>query len=722
MNTNENRSKIVLVDDNITNLEIGRDMLRDYYEVYPADSAEKLFEILENVSPLPKLILLDVKMPEMNGFEAIKILKANSRFQEIPVIFLTVKNDEESELEGLSLGAIDYIHKPFSAPLLLKRIENHLEKRQSDEASRFKSSFLAGMSHEIRTPMNAIIGMTELLLHEPLNAHQMGFVNDIHASAHSLLSIINDILDLSKIETGKLELIPVNYDFHLFTGNIVSMITYLAEKKGIDFKFEQDGELPAYLYGDEIRLKQVLVNICGNAVKFTDRGGVCLYVSASENTVKFEITDTGKGIRKEDIPKLFDVYEQSDTLRNRAVVGTGLGLAICKSFVEMMNGEIKADSVKGHGSVFTITVPLVPGQKQEAENNIQSKEKSIIAPAADILVVDDNEFNLKVASGLLGLHKIKAQTALSGKEAIELVQKYDFDIVFMDHMMPHMDGVQATDIIRKLGGKYRLLPIIALTANTVKGAREMFLSHGLNGFIGKPIDTSELNKILTEWLPPEKLTELSESENLLYKNKSERLENNLLDSISKIKEINVEIGLKRFSGIEELYLDTLKNFCLALLPKCSKMQTFIDNEDLSNFAIAVHGMKSELATIGAMRLSEIAFKLESAAKNKEGEACAAQYPVLKNNLIQLQEQISAVFPISEETTDKPQGNQAFLNEKIKAALTAADDFDTDSGAEIINSLLAYSYGETINALLAEALTAFKNFNCDDAAVVLKQIN
>jgi signal transduction histidine kinase len=347
----------------------------------------------------------------------------------------------------------------------------HLAVRRSDDANRIKSSFLANMSHEIRTPMNAVIGMSELLKHEQLNARQMGYVTDIHSSARSLLAIINNILDLSKIESGKLALNPVDFDFHAFIDNITSMFKFVAHKKDLEFKFESDGELPDYLYGDDIRLRQVLTNICGNAVKFTEKGSVTLKVRVTTDKLFFEIKDTGMGIHKEDLSTLFDAFAQMDTSKNRSIVGTGLGLSISKTFIEMMGGNIIVDSEYGQGTIFMVMIPLVPGNK----SNVKYEEKfddvqNIIAPGANVLVVDDNEFNLKVAVGLLLLYRIEAYTASSGKEAIDMIQHSEFDVVFMDHMMPEMDGVETTNEIRTLGGKYKQIPIIALTANAIKGA------------------------------------------------------------------------------------------------------------------------------------------------------------------------------------------------------------------------------------------------------------
>jgi signal transduction histidine kinase/CheY-like chemotaxis protein len=379
-------------------------------------------------------------------------------------------------------------------------------RNKSDMESKYKSAFLANMSHEIRTPMNAIIGMSELLTNEQLSKRQMSFIDDIKVSAYSLLSIINNILDFSKMEAGKFSLTPVNYDFRALIDNITAMFRYMAQRKGLEFKYESSGDLPEYLYGDDLRLRQVLTNIYENAVKYTEWGYIELEISFSGTNLIFEVSDTGMGIRKEDIPKLFDAFERMEMKKNRSIAGTGLGLPICKSVVDMMDGLILVNSEYGKGSVFTVIIPVVSGGKPEVKSvNSLKKERNFYAPNANILIVDDSEINLRVAAGLLDLFKISAKTASSGKEAISMVQKNDFDIVFMDHMMPEMDGVETTGEIKKLGAQYKKLPIIALTA--VQGVTEIFLSNGFNGFISKPIDIQELNEILREWLPPEKIEE-----------------------------------------------------------------------------------------------------------------------------------------------------------------------------------------------------------------------
>jgi signal transduction histidine kinase/CheY-like chemotaxis protein len=451
------------------------------------------------------------------------------------------------------------------------------------EASRAKTDFLASMSHEIRTPMNAIIGMAELLEHEPLNSRQKGFVHDIGASAHSLLGIINDILDMSKIESGKLELNPVDYCLGSLTDNIASMFTYVANDKGLEFKVETDTDLPYCLYGDDIRLKQILTNICGNAVKFTEKGYIKLAITANNGKLTFKVEDTGMGIRTEDLPKLFKVFEQVDKYKNRNVVGTGLGLSISRSFAKMMGGEITVESKYGQGTTFTITIPIVPGNAENIlKKDIDEGEQFLSAPDAKILVTDDNEFNLKVACGLLGLIDIEADTAESGAKAIELVKKNDYDIVFMDQMMPEMDGIEALREIRKLGGKYENLAVVALTANAVKSAREMLLDCGFNDFLAKPIDTAKLHDVIKKYLPPDKLQK------------------------------NTDLGKPEDRGkkMDDLHRKAIVTFVKENRNTYKDIEDSLNSGDIKTAHRIAHTLKSSAGYLGKKALQEAALSLE----------------------------------------------------------------------------------------------------------------
>ena len=585
----------------------------------------------------------------------------------------------------------------------------------AETANRTKSSFLASMSHEIRTPMNAIIGMLELLAHEPLNRRQMGYVKDINHSATSLLSIINDILDMSKIESGKMELVPVDYDFLAFLDNIHSMFNYVSDEKGLKFEFEIDGEAPRYLYGDDIRLRQVVINICGNAVKFTEEGTVKLKVVNAGDALEFKISDTGRGIREEDIGNLFSAFQQTDTVRNRKITGTGLGLTICKSFVDMMGGSIKVESEYGRGTTFTVSIPLIEGDRDKIAT-VAQKGRKLFAPNAKILVVDDNEFNLKVAVGLLNLSKIDVQTAASGFLALEMVRQTDFNIVFMDHMMPEMDGVETTAAIRALGGQFEQLIIIALTANAVQGAREFFLANGFNDFLPKPIDVRELISVLEKWLPKE-LQEVSDEPVEEQKNHN----SGFWTVVNGIEEINVSIGLSGASGVERLYYEAVKLCCENLPAECEKMSLSLAGGDIGGFAISVHGIKSVLATIGAIDLSDTALALETAAKDGDAGACEEVFPDFCESLLALHKQLSAAFPEEEEASKKEPGDAAALREGVEKALAAAEEYDNEAGLAAIKPLLAFDFGENTNALLETAAKMFGEFDCEQAGEALRGI-
>jgi CheY-like chemotaxis protein/HPt (histidine-containing phosphotransfer) domain-containing protein/anti-sigma regulatory factor (Ser/Thr protein kinase) len=402
--------------------------------------------------------------------------------------------------------------------------------------------------------------------------------------------------------------------------------------------------MPDYLYGDDIRLRQVLPNICGNAMKFTPKGHILLKVSAIGQSLKFEIRDTGIGIRKEDLPQLFSAFSQADMARNRNIEGTGLGLSISKSFVEMMGGTITVDSEYGAGTVFTFTIPIVPGDKSRIKSDAPAA-RDFYAPGAKILVVDDNEFNLKVAQGLLGLSKIVPKTADSGREAIALVQKEPFDLVFMDHMMPEMDGVEATLHIRRLGGPYETLPIIALTANAVSGAKEMFLEHGFNGFISKPINQNDLTAALREWLPESRQRDglAAPPPGANEDNPSGAPEPRDFQGALSQMGFGVEEALSYLTDMEDLYRELVSDLGKSLQKHCDTMSALLQDGNLAHFTITVHGLKSALAQVGAKELSEMAAGLEAVSKEGNAGLCLERFPVFRERLLALDARLSAVL-------------------------------------------------------------------------------
>lgn len=496
-----------------------------------------------------------------------------------------------------------------------------LEKTAADAANKAKSSFLAEMSHEIRTPINAIIGMNEMILRTSGEDKTLEYSSSIDSASKTLLSLINSILDFSKIEDGKMEIVPVRYKTDNLVRSLVEPIRERAVSKGLSFEADIDSTIPAFLFGDDVRVEQVIQNLLTNAVKYTDKGSVTLSIrngGCSEGSVLLEVSvrDTGIGIRQEDIPKLFEPFARLEEKRNRSIEGTGLGMSIVTKLLSMMGSELKVSSVCGEGSEFSFVLRQgiadeAPADSSAASGSLHRIE--LYAPKAALLVVDDNEMNLKVAESLLGLFGITPDLARSGEEAVELIKQKDYMIVLLDHMMPGLDGVETLKLLRD----EKLLPeetkVIALSANAISGARESYLAAGFDGYLSKPIDIAALEQALMRYLPEEcimKKTEDSSGDN--------GSESSLPEWLSTLPEdIDTARGLNSCMNDAEFYRSLLEDFAGSAAGTAEKLGSFLEQNDLDNYRILVHSLKSSSKTVGAMRLSAAAEKLEAAAKNND---------------------------------------------------------------------------------------------------------
>ena len=678
------KNSILIIDDENTNLKVLCNILGQNYTVYTARGGIKALKLADQY--IPDLILLDILMPDINGFEVLKGLKNSEKTSHIPVIIITGLNSTEDEERSLNLGAADFIPKPFSNKIVKSRVMNQLQiinqdrdlkaaLESAENANRSKSSFLARMSHEIRTPLNAVLGIAEIQLqNETIQPDAKEAYTRIFNSGNLLLGIINDILDMSKIEAGKLELIQDIYDLASLINDTVYLNMIKYENEPVKFILNVDENVPSQLFGDELRIKQILNNLLSNSFKYTNEGEVELslnaeYVSNDTVTLIFRVRDTGQGMTPDQIEKLFDEYSRFNMEANRTTIGTGLGMSITQNLVKMMNGEILVESEYGKGSLFTVRLPqgntgAVPIGKETAEKlkqfqliYITELEKKHIVrkpiPFGKVLVVDDLDMNLYVIKGMLSPYGLQIDTAVSGHEAIEKIKKNTYDLVFMDHMMPVMDGVEAVRRIREWEAeenqrkKSKLseaqLPIIALTANAVSGMREMFLANGFDGFISKPIIMQELDDLLKKWLSPEKISQYKEPETV----DADETYDSFMEEIVKIGDINTEIGLKLAAGNKSTYSSTLKIFYEKLVLICNEMTAFLEDKKLKEFEVSVHSMKTMLAIIGAANLSETALILERASEKDDIDFCMRMFGEFKGKLLSLHEKLSAIFQVSE---------------------------------------------------------------------------
>ena len=587
---------------------------------------------------------------------------------------ISQSNDEIAHLSQRLDETLQQLNKVQQ--LKLAAIEAHNEKEKAEAANRTKSNFLAAMSHEIRTPMNAIIGIAQIQLQKGnLTDEQTVALEKIYSSGNSLLGIINDILDMSKIETGRMELNPAEYDVPSLINDAIQLNIVRIGSKSIEFTLDVDENLPSRLYGDELRLKQILNNLLSNAIKYTGKGRVKLSVShflqGEDPMLRFAVRDTGQGMKPEDQKRLFSEYLRFNAEANRATEGTGIGLNITKKLVEMMDGTIAVESEYGKGSTFTVTVKqkaikcraigaelaeklcnfTFTGNRQTAQLGISIEPM----PYGNVLVVDDVDTNLYVAEGMLSPYKLKIETADSGFAAIEKVQSGNtYDIIFMDHMMPKMDGIETTEKLRELG--YKGI-VVALTANALVGNDEMFAQHGFDGFISKPIDVRHLNTVLNKFIRDRHSEEAKK-----YKPQTEA------------QATTAEISPK-----------LLRIFCRDAEKAMNTLRETAASGDLKLFTTTVHAMKSALATVGENETSASAFELEKAGLNGDKDFIVANTKNFIETLETLVKNFATTETVGTEDEDIHE-DTAYLTEQLQIIKAACGDYDDTAAYAALDRL------------------------------------
>ena len=582
--------------------------------------------------------------------------------------------------------------------------ESQQLKLEAEIANKAKSDFLAQMSHEIRTPINAVLGMNEMILRESREDSVKKYAMDIKDSASSLLSIINEILDLAKIESGRMELIPANYALSSVLNDMYNMMNIRAKEKNLTLIFDIQKNIPSEYFGDDIRLRQILMNLLTNAIKYTQTGSVTFSIrGGSKGTVaylRFSVADTGVGIREEDIEKLFEKYRRFDESKHRDIEGTGLGMNITMHLLRLMGSELKVDSVYGKGSCFyfdlhqriTNNEPLgdfsdrVARQKHDYE-----WQTSFEAPQAHVLVVDDNNVNRKVFMNLLKQTKMQIDEADGGRKALGMIAATHFDLIFLDHMMPEMDGIETLHEMEKMdlsASGNENTPVIMLTANAVVGAEEKYMQEGFSGFLTKPIIPEKLDAIICKYMP----------QNLLVYGSGKQISSDEPDGqqtsfLPPLDEFDWEAALRILQDASML-TETLQDFMEFLPQTRDELNLYMDSidakESLDSYRICVHSLKSSAATVGAILLSKLARLLEEAAANGNMERLHRLHPVLMEEIDRHYERLCTIFPENEDAMIKDDGEfwsyVAMLRGNLEQHELSASDM-------IVRELVKYSKGQ-----------------------------
>ncbi|GAB0056398.1 Sensor histidine kinase RcsC [Candidatus Magnetaquicoccaceae bacterium FCR-1] len=607
-----NLPRILIVDDEQHNLHVLGSALKYLAQVFVATSGEQALKKLVS-APYPDMILLDIVMPRINGFEVCRRIKGQPHLADIPVIFITAMDSEEDETRGFEVGAVDFIAKPIRPAIVAARVSTHLtlqarkraliqSHQEADEANKAKGAFLATMSHEIRTPLNGMLGLAELLSEIDMPESGREYVRAILNSGRSLLTIVDDVLDYSKIEADKLHLESIPLDPRVLLNDLVLLFKGFAGKKQIAFEPRIADNLPDWVLGDPTRLRQVLVNLLSNAVKFTRVGSVTLSAapvndSQLRQALRFEVRDTGVGISREQFARLFQAFEQADCSTTRHFGGTGLGLAISRKLVRLMGGRIEVESEPGVGSQFVVLLPMRICDPPETAVAAMdgARVDSDFVRGARILVAEDDPINRAVLRGMLKRFDLEVSFAEDGRQVLEILENARFDLLFLDCQMPRLDGFATCREIREreqAGGRH--MPIVAMTAYAMQGDRERCLAAGMDDYLAKPVSRRGMQSAIMRWL-----------------SRDAPLDGLALDGGSGPMTVLDRQAVGRLREALEGEFETLIQKFFKLMPeRIEAMRRAVEQGQSAALIRMAHGLRGGASQLGALALAHCATSLE----------------------------------------------------------------------------------------------------------------
>ena len=615
--------------------------------------------------------------------------------------------------------------------LLEKTLQAKKAEKQAQIATEAKSNFLANMSHEIRTPINTIMGMDEMILRETSEQVVEEYALDIKTASQNLLSLINDILDITKIESGKLGIVKGEYDFMSLMHDVLNNVVLRAKEKNLELKLNIASNIPCNMLGDDIRIKQVLTNIITNAVKYTQEGYIEITATCKKSfgeyvELTFSVKDTGIGIKPEDIKRMFESFERLEVNRNRNIEGAGLGMPITQNLLKMMGSTLNVDSTYGEGSTFSFTIsqevvnPEPIGDFEQKLKQLTSNYEystSFEAPNATFLVVDDNAMNRKVFVALLRDSKVKVVEAENGYDCLQLIKNQHFDMIFLDHMMPGMDGVETFKAMAKLEGNKCLgTPVIALTANAIAGAKERYLTLGFHGFLSKPVVPAQLEKTIRDFLP-ESLLEYNEpdAKDEARKNRVKKIE------LPDIEGIDWDYALLHFPDTNMVFQTAVDFYDSIMFERDEILRYYKDidgGNTLEDYRIKVHAVKSMANTIGATALGGLAKTCEFAAKDNNIDRIKAITPILIEELEIMHDRLKVLSSDVEKPKLEDIDELFALLEMLKMSIMTHDSEQADN---IMKQIMSYSYEEDKQIKLEQLNLRVMNLEEDEALADIEEL-